>query len=324
MTSPLIPAAALATPFDLTTRIERLFIYPIKSCAGIEVKESVLLDTGLDLDRAWMVVDDQGDFVSQRELPRMALIQPQFKGDNLVLRAPGMLALHVRIDAVEQPATVTVWDDTVPAFDMGDMAAQWFTDFLSLTAAGLPATNAKKYRLTRFDPDYKRPSSPKWTQGLPAQTQFADGFALLVASQASLDLLNAKLTAAGHSAVSMARFRPNIVLSGGDAHDEDRVTDWHVLSDPTDGVAGAAKGASPESAAGHIVLRPVKPCARCPIPNIDPVSATSSPEVGDMLQTYRQDARVGGSITFGMNAIVVSGEDAVLRVGQRVGANFGF
>ncbi len=319
MTSP-----QTAAPFELTTRIERLFIYPIKSCAGIELQEAVLLDTGLDLDRAWMVVDASGDFVSQRELPRMALIQPQLKGDNMILRAPGMLALHIRIDAVEQPATVTVWDDTVPAFDMGDMAAQWFTDFLSLTPAGLPAPNAKKYRLTRFDPDYKRPSSSKWTQGLPAQTQFADGFALLVASQASLDLLNTKLTAAGHSAVTMARFRPNIVLSGGDAHDEDRVTDWHVLPDPADGLAGVANDSATESAAAPVVLRPVKPCARCPIPNVNPATATSSPEVGDMLQTYRQDARVGGGITFGMNAIIVSGADATLRVGQRVGANFGF
>ena len=320
MTSPQIPTAPLATPFDLSARISRLFIYHIKSCAGIELQEAVLTDTGLDLDRAWMVVDAHGDFVSQRELPRMALIQPQLKGDQMILRAPGMLALHVRIDAVEQPATVTVWDDTVPAFDMGDMAAQWFTDFLSLTPAGLPAPNAKKYRLTRFDPDYKRPSSPKWTQGLPAQTQFADGFALLVTSEESLNLLNAKLTAAGHSAVSMARFRPNIVLSGAEAHDEDRVTDLHVLAAPDD----ATSTASASEPAERVVLRPVKPCARCPIPNVDPITATSSPEVGDMLQTYRQDARVGGSITFGMNAIVVSGADSLLRVGQRVGANFGF
>ena len=80
--------------------------------------ECVLTDTGLDLDRSWMVVDEQGKFVTQRQLPRMALIQPSFKGSDMVLRAPGMLALHVSIDAVEQLTQVQVWKDHVPAYDM--------------------------------------------------------------------------------------------------------------------------------------------------------------------------------------------------------------
>ena len=94
---------------DLSGTIARLFVYPVKSCAGIEVQQALLTETGLDLDRAWMVVDAQGMFLTQRSLPRMALIRPQLKSDELVLRAPGMLALHVAIDAVEAPATVTVW-----------------------------------------------------------------------------------------------------------------------------------------------------------------------------------------------------------------------
>src|SRR3954462_3902316 len=102
---------------DVTTRIARLFVYPVKSCAGVEVTEALLTDTGLDLDRAWMVVDAQGEFVTQRELPRMALVKVQLKHHEVVLRAPGMLALHLAIDAVEQPARVRVWDDEVPAFD---------------------------------------------------------------------------------------------------------------------------------------------------------------------------------------------------------------
>ena len=83
------------------------------------MQEALLTETGLDLDRAWMVVDAQGVFLTQRALPRMALIRPQLKTSELVLRAPGMLALHLAVDAVEGPATVTVWKDTVPAWDMG-------------------------------------------------------------------------------------------------------------------------------------------------------------------------------------------------------------
>ncbi len=301
---------------DVSARIARLFVYPVKSCAGVELSEAVLTETGLDLDRAWMVVDADGVFVSQREQARLALVKPQLKMEELILRAPGMLALHVRIDAVEQPATVRVWDDTVPAFDMGNIAAQWFTDFLSLNSAGLPGSNAKKYRMVRFDPDHQRLSSMKWTEGQEALNQFSDGFPVLVISTASLEGLNAKLAAAGHAPVGIERFRPNIVLAGLDAHDEDRLQTLHVARDPADlGMAGEK---------GEVILKPVKPCPRCPIPNIDPATATSSPEVGDMLQSYRQDARVEGRITFGMNAIVLQGVDAVLRVGQTVTGDFSF
>ena len=292
---------------DLTARIDQLFIYPVKSCAGMALTESTLCEFGLDLDRAWMVVDAHGEFVSQRELPRMALVTPKLKSNELILRAPGMLALHVNIDAVEQPAQVKVWDDVVNAYDMGDVAAQWFTDFLSLTDAGLPGANAAKYRMVRFDPDHKRLSSLKWTQGREALNQFADGFPLLVTSSASLGVLNDKLAAAGQARVTMARFRPNVVLSGVQAHDEDRLAQLQIFTE-----------------SGPVTLALVKPCARCPIPNIDPATAQSSPEVGDMLQSYRQDARVEGQITFGMNAITVEGFDAVLRVGQTVTANFRF
>ena len=295
---------------DVSASIARLFVYPVKSCAGVELNEAVLTENGLDLDRAWMVVDADGVFVSQREQARLALVKPQLKMEELVLRAPGMLALHVRIDAVEQPATVQVWDDTVPAFDMGNIAAQWFTDFLSLTEAGLPGSNAKQYRMVRFDPDHRRLSSMQWTQGVEVPNQFSDGFPLLVISTASLDGLNGKLAAAGHAAVGIERFRPNIVLAGLDAHDEDRLQTLHI----------ALEAGEP----GEVILKPVKPCPRCPIPNIDPATAKSSPEVGDMLQSYRQDARVEGRVTFGMNAITVAGFDAVLRVGQAVKANFKF
>ncbi len=298
---------SLTTPRDVQATIARLLIYPVKSCAGIEVQESVLTETGLDLDRAWMVVDEAGEFVTQREQPRMALIQPQLKHSEMVLRAPGMLALHLAIDGVEQPVRVKVWDDEVKAYDMGDIAAQWFTDFLSLSDQGLPTAQAAKYRLTRFDPEQTRLSSLQWTGGVEASHQFSDGFAVLVLGQASLDEFNTRLQASGHAAVAVQRFRPNIVLAGLQAHDEDRLDTLHV--DTQEGLAR---------------LKPVKPCPRCPIPNIDPATALSSPEVGDTLQSYRRDARLDGKVTFGMNAIVLAGADTVLRVGQAVSADFNF
>ena len=282
---------------DLSGTIARLFVYPVKSCAGIEVQQALLTETGLDLDRAWMVVDAQDMFLTQRSLPRLALIRPQLKSNEMVLRAPGMLALHVAIDAVETPATVTVWHDTVPAWDMGPVAAQWFTDFL-----GRPC------RLVRFDPEHRRLSSLEWTGGVEVPNQFADGFPLLVTSEASLQDLNARLAAEGHPAVGMERFRPNVVLAGVDAHDEDRVDMIHVEGDGTT----------------DIHLQPVKPCARCPIPDIDPATAESHPSVSDTLRTYRQDKRLDGAITFGMNAIVRSGAEQWLRVGQRMAADLRF
>jgi uncharacterized protein YcbX len=297
------------SPGDVQARITQLFVYPVKSCAGIALQETVLTETGFDLDRAWMVVDAQGGFVSQREQPRLALVLPEFKrgGTELVLRAPGMLALHLAVDVVEQPTRVRVWDDEVPAYDMGDVAAQWFTDFLSLSDQGLPTAQAAKYRLVRFDPEHRRVSSLKWTDGVEALNQFSDGFPLLVLGQASLDEFNTRLQAGGHAPVGVERFRPNIVLADLEAHDEDRLDTLRIATGE-----------------GDVVLKPVKPCPRCPIPNIDPATALSSPEVSDTLQAYRRDARLNGAVTFGMNAIALTGVDAVLRVGQLVAADFRF
>ena len=295
-------------PADLRGVISQLIVYPVKSCAGVQVSEVILTETGLEFDRAWMVVDERGEFLTQRELPRMALIQPQLKYHEMILRAPGMLALHVKLDEVEQPVRVRVWDDEVAAYDMGKVAAQWFTDFLGRSA-----------RLVRFDPEHKRVSSLKWTGGIEALNQFNDGFPLLVIGEASLTQFNQKMVASGSAAVSMGRFRPNIVL--GDAagaadaadgsrmapHDEDRLNLMHI---------GTSEGVAQ--------LKPVKPCTRCPIPNVDPATGTTSPEVGDLLQTYRQDTRVNGAVTFGMNAIVIDGIDHLLKVGQPFGGSYRF
>ena len=281
---------------DLACTLSALSVYPLKSCAGISLSESLLGPTGLDYDREWMITDAHGDMITQRELPRMALVQPAFKGSELMLRAPGMLALHLRLDTVEQATRVRVWDDEVKAFDMGALAAQWFSDYLG-----------KPLRLVRFDPDQQRLSSPEWTGDLQAENAFADGFPLLVASTASLRDLNARLRARGQSEVTMQRFRPNLVLDGLQAFDEDHLQEIVIATDT-----------------GPVRLRLVKPCARCSIPNVDPASAATSNEPGDTLAGFRADARVNGGITFGMNAIIVEGQESMLRVGQQIQAQMSF
>ena len=276
--------------------IAALHLHPIKSCAGLAVGQALLIETGLELDRAWMVVDADGGMLTQRERPRLALVQPRLRGDDMVLRAPGMLALHVSLDAVEAPTRARVWDDEVKAYDMGPLAAQWFSDYL-----GQPA------RLVRFDPEQKRLSDRRWTGDVAAENAFGDGFPLLVASTASLAELNHRLTSRGLPPVTAERFRANLWLDGLQAHDEDQL----------DEVTIAAEG-------GPVRLKLVKPCARCSIPNVDPATGEVGHEPGDTLAGYRADARVHGAITFGMNAVILEGVDRVLRPGQVAQASWGF
>ena len=315
MTSSFQPSAS---PAEFQARIAALWVFPIKSCAGISVQQAVLTPTGLTHDRAWMVVDSEGEMVTQRELPRMALIQPELVEANgrvseLVLHAHGMATLHLAVaaEATASPCQVRVWNDEVPAFDMGPAVAQWLTDFLG-SSLGL-------LRLVRFDAKHQRLSSLQWTQGESAFNQFSDGFPVLVASTASLDELNTRMQAKGEAAVDMRRFRANVVLGDSDAphalgvmpHDEDRIGTFtiHTQAD-----------AQRESAQ----LKPMKPCPRCPIPNIDPDSAQTHPAVNAALQAYRQDPRVNGALTFGMNCMPTAGVGHLLRVGQRVSADWAF
>jgi len=280
-------------------------VYPVKSCAGVEVQQILLTDTGPEFDRAWMVVDARGAFVTQREHPRLALVRPQLTPDGLVLSTPGMPDLHIALGLMKHPVVVKVWDDEVAAFDMGDEAAQWFTDFLAKSEDSSPSSSHNGYRLVRFDQACRRVSNTKWTDGARALNQFNDGYPLLLLGEASHAQLNERLLAAGYASVVIERFRPNVVLAGLQPHDEDLLGVMHVDADGE-----------------HVMLKAVKPCPRCPIPNVDPLTARSSPEVGDTLQSYRQDARLDGAVTFGMNAIILRGIGVTLCVGQSVSADF--
>ena len=278
--------------------VSELVLYPIKSCAGLSVTEATLALDGLSAngvhDREWMIVTRDGLFLTQREFPRMATIAPRIEADELVVEAPGMppVRLPLAHDAAAPTLEVLIWDEHVLAADCGENAAAWFSD-----AVGAPC------RLVRFRPDVVRPKISPWTGGLPAAARFSDGYPILLIGQSSLDDLNAKLAKAGREKLPMNRFRPNIVVEGIDAFEEDFVAAF------TD---------------DDISLRPVKPCARCPIPSVDQATGIPGPDPLDILQTYRANARMDGAVTLGMNVIVEEGIGRTLRVGQELNAEFAF
>jgi uncharacterized protein YcbX len=281
---------------DLEVSLAELYVHPIKSCGGTAPDQALLIETGFEFDRAWMVVDAQGRFVTQRKLPRMALIQPALSALDMELRAPGMLALTVPLGEPGAAVRVTVWNDEVAACDMGDAPAQWFSDFLG-----------KPLRLVRFDPAHRRLASAQWTGEIDAAAAFSDEYPLLVTSQAGLDELNRRLAASGAAPVTMQRFRPNLVLAGLDAHGEDHLDE--IRFDTPD---------------GPVRLKLVKPCSRCGIPDVDPLTAETGHAVGDALAAYRADARLNGALTFGMNAVIVEGFGRTLRQGMVGGATYRF
>jgi uncharacterized protein YcbX len=278
--------------------LTHLLLYPIKSCAGIAVRSATVLASGLSArgvhDREWMLVTEDGQFLTQREHPRMALIRPLPDGDRLCIHAPGMdeLALPLAWEESAPKRVVKIWDDTVEVADCGDAAAGWFSAALNAPC-----------RLVRFRPDVVRPTSTKWTNGVEAQTRFADGYPLLLIGQASLDDLNARLVAAGRQALPMDRFRPNLVVDGIDACEEDFLATLTV---------------------GAVEIRPVKPCARCPIPSIDQKTGMPGPDPLDILQTYRANPRMEGAVCLGMNCIVTAGAGSELHLGQELVTEIAF
>jgi uncharacterized protein YcbX len=174
-----------------------LFVYPVKSCRGIGLAAAVLTDAGLEHDREWMIVTPDGRFVTQREEPRLALISTRLEPDALWLSAPNAEPLEVPFRRAGTSTEVIVWRDHCRAHDEGAAAARWLEDLLS-----------RPLRLVRFDAAHRRQSDAAFTGQTPAFTRFADGYAMLAISQASLDDLNARLP----TPLPMNRFRPNMVL----------------------------------------------------------------------------------------------------------------
>lgn len=252
-------------------RVSALFTYPIKSCGGVSHDKITLGSRGPMHDREWMVVDGSGMFITQREISRMALIKPTLDSGGLTVNAPEMPTLRVPYSSQDRERRhVTVWRFQGEAEDAGDEAAEWFSQFLGVSA-----------RLVRMPDDVKRLTSAEYTPE-PGEVGFADGYPLLFISKASLADLNDRLTERDKSPVPMNRFRPNIVISGCEPFAEDN---WKQVT-----IAG-------------IRFDVVKPCARCAITTVDQASG-ESPDVREplaTLATYRRGAN--GGAMFGQNVI---------------------
>lgn len=278
--------------------LTHLIVYPIKSCAAMPVEEAIATVSGLCAhgvhDREWMLVTSAGQFLTQREFPRMATIVPRVDGDTLSVTAPGMppLRLPLAMQPQYQAKRVQIWDDMVEAIDCGDAPALWFAGVLDTTC-----------RLVRFKPGAVRPTSEKWTGGAPSGARFADAYPLLLIGQSALDEINARMRAAGRDTLPMDRFRPNLVVIGTDPFEEDYT---QLLR------------------AGEIVIQPVKPCARCPIPAIDQATGIPGPDPLEILRSWRSKAILDGAVCVGMNCIVASGAGGILRVGQPIAASLSF
>ncbi|MEP6607418.1 MAG: MOSC N-terminal beta barrel domain-containing protein [Burkholderiaceae bacterium] len=275
--------------------IDALWVYPIKGCRGISVPSAIVASTGLEIDgigdREWVVVDEDGRFLSQRELPKMVQISTRLTGESLRIRAPSMLLLDVPFETEGAVMPVRVWNDELDAVTQGPIADAWFSEFLGL-----------RCRLMRFDPEAHRHSNRQYTGDVAAPYKFADAFALLICSTASLADLNARLVANGQAAVTIERFRPNLVLDGIEAFEEDYIDHLTV---------GGAR------------LKGVKQCVRCTVPNVDLSSGEAGVEPGFTLAAYRTRAEVGGTI-FGINAIVESGVGVQLSTQNSVEVSLRF
>lgn len=273
--------------------ISELTMYPIKSCAGIALTEAVITASGLSYagvcDREWMLVDGSGLFLTQREYPRMACLRITIAGDTLRVDTDTMatLSISLKANADAQKITVQIWETEVIADDAGEEAAIWFSQALGT-----------RCRLVRFSPQAQRYANTKWTGDTLAPTRFADGYPLLLIAQASLEDLNRRAIAQGRQAVPMNRFRPNIVIDGVEAFEEDYAASYLLQN--------------------GVQLRPVKPCPRCPIPAVDQLTGEVGASPVDILQSYRANPIVDGEITFGMNVILEQGAGLVLRVGDEV------
>jgi uncharacterized protein YcbX len=262
--------------------ITSLTIYPVKSLAGISLNSAKLENRGFKYDREWMVVTEGGQFLTQRELAPMALIQTAILEHTLRLTMPlgDSVEVPLSLDKAQVDAkvmTVKVWNDTCQAIDQGDQAA----DLLSRNLE-------KKVRLVRMEPSFKRIVDQQYANSPENVVSFADGFPVLVISDESLAELNRRL----EYPLPMNRFRPNITIGGSAPFAEDS---WSEIT------------------IDNVKLSLVKPCARCQITTIDQDTAEASQEPLKTLSFFRKE---NGKIMFGQNAIPQNNGE--IRLGDAV------
>jgi uncharacterized protein YcbX len=263
--------------------LSALHIYPVKGLKGIDLADARCTERGLENDRRWMVVDAEGEFISQRSHPKMATVWTDIADGALTLSAPDVASVDVPLDPrPAAPTRVRVWQSVCDALLVSPHADAWLSDYLGLAC-----------RLVYMPDTTRRLSNPERTEG-ESLVGFADGYAYLVTTEASLADLNARLAARGARPVPMNRFRPNLVVRGGDAFAEDG---WREIR------VGAA------------VLRAAKPCGRCQVTTTDQATGeVTGPEPLATLGTFRSHPEFGAC--FGVNFVTV--QAGAVRVGDTV------
>lgn len=270
--------------------LHTLHIYPVKSLHGLSMRELLLCPWGPENDRRWMIVDHAGQFITQRKYPVMATLLVSVTAEGLRLAQNGRPGLVVkRPTDLTHSVMVTVWKDTVQALDAGNEAAQWTSD-----AIGVPC------RLVYMP----RPESdrPRQLNERAFTNSFSDGFPLLITTLASLDDLNNRLAAP----VPMDRFRPNLVVSGAKAWEEDS---WARIR------------------VGDTELSLVKPCSRCVMTTVDQDTGII-PDRKEPLATLARFRKQEGGVMFGQNALVeqsgrvTAGDEVEILEFQPSGAEF--
>jgi len=257
--------------------ISEINIYPVKSTKGIRLDSAHVERRGLRFDRRWMVVDESGLFISQRDVSKLALISTSVGEAMLTLSAEGRSSLSLPLIPTDNAlASARVWEDEVRVCWMGKEADEWLTTFLGIRCR-LVYMPDKTMR--RVNPDYASPADV---------VSLADAFPVLLISQASLDDLNSRLS----QPVPMNRFRPNIVVSGSKAFEEDS---WRRIR------------------LGSLVLRIVKPCSRCVTTTVDQATGVSGKEPLATLAGYRTR---NGNVYFGQNAIPEN--DALIHTNDEI------
>jgi uncharacterized protein YcbX len=244
--------------------LSELYIYPVKSLAGIKLKSSKLTPFGLEHDRRWMIVDKDGKFLSQREVAKMATMQTTIVEGKLILSYKQSKIKVPAVNHQSKQILVTVWKDTFEAAHVSTEVDEWLTDILGQTC-----------QLVYMHKEVKRQVdlgfAPKGQN-----VSFADGFPILVISQASLDDLNSRLD----EPVNINRFRANFIVTGTDEFAEDN---WHELS------------------INKIEYQAVKTCSRCIIPSIN--QQTGVQDKVNMLATLNRYRKIDNKIKFGQNLI---------------------
>ena len=273
-------------------QVTDIYIYPVKSLKGIPLKKAETGSRGFKYDREWMITDSDYQFITQREIEAMATITVSITKDLLLMQSSKVNELKIDLNAKrEELVQVSVWDDICDAYDEGETASYWLTDELGYW-------KGKTLRLVRFCSDRKRPVPEQYLHGREAESSFSDQFPYLITTWDSLKKLNEGLRKNGKQEVTMARFRPNIVIS--DITSIENKTSLDLISQD-----------------GHYEFGLRKPCKRCKITTIN----QDSGEIIDFkeplatLTSLKFSSENYGAF-FGQNAILLSDQECVVSVGD--------